>query len=65
MEELRALPIVALSSGSDSAKEDGVNYARAWTVASGPSVSSRSIDVTVQWTAGRPHKVSLRTIVAP
>ena len=65
LEALRNTAYAAVASGSDSVSDDsGTTYTRTWTVVAGPATNTKSVTVTVDWTALNAHQVTLQTILA-
>ena len=61
MEELRSLPYDAVDCGSDDVADASATYERTWTVASGPTATTKVVTVRVE-AAHRPP-IELRTIL--
>jgi hypothetical protein len=64
MEQFRTDAYAGITSGNDARVQDGITYARAWTVADNtPETGLKTITVTVSWTSrGKPHSTTLSTI---
>jgi prepilin-type N-terminal cleavage/methylation domain-containing protein len=65
MEDLRQQPYAAVGEGSDSVTEEGVAYARAWTVCTNcPIQGTKEVTLTVQWMEHAPQTVTMQTVLS-
>jgi len=65
-EELRNTSYDTLASGTDSATPgQGVTYTRTWTVAAGPTATTKKVTINVNWAAQTSRRVVLTTIFTP
>jgi Tfp pilus assembly protein PilV len=65
IEQIRNTAYAALANGSDSVTQTDMAtaYARSWTVAAGPTGTTKKVTVTVSWTDQTSHQITLQTIV--
>jgi len=65
IEQIRNTAYAALASGNDSVTQSdtGTTYTRTWTIAAGPTGTTKTVTVTVSWTDRTSHQVQLKTIV--
>ena len=63
-EELRNTAYGTLASGTDTATGQGITYTRTWTVAAGPTATTKKVTINIDWTAETSRRVVLTTIFA-
>ena len=63
IEELRAVPFAALTSGSDTVSDAETPYTRTWTISAGPTATTAAARVVVEWAGQGKNGVELQTII--
>jgi prepilin-type N-terminal cleavage/methylation domain-containing protein len=65
LEDLRQQPYAAVSSGLDTATDDGVAFSRVWGVCTNcPIQGTKEVTVTVQWMERTQQTVTLQTVLS-
>ncbi len=65
LEQLRVTPWANIASGNDvKTGSTGVNYTRAWTVATNAPANLRTITVTINWTDQISHSIRLFSVIS-
>ena len=68
-EEIRNTPYNDVTTGADASSltmagpTAGCTYQRSWTVAAGPTATTKQVTVTVQWQAGTTRRAVVTSIV--
>ncbi len=65
IEQLRNTSYAALASGTDSVTQSDTTttFTRTWTVAAGPTSTTKNVTVTVSWTDRTSRQIQLQTIL--